>query len=300
MQSLSILQLIAVRLIRLISASVFGWLAFRKRHIPVVKQEFRYGGHKDERLDELPAVDATLQSTTAVVYIHGGGWISCSKKFYPADLSFMCAAGFRVFNVEYPLAPEYPAPYLLQSILRAVAWIKRTRPEIDSVHMMGDSAGANLAAMYGVLYCNPHFLEELGGEFDVDDLIEPASIISLYGLLDRETLIKDDPEKISAIVKLFLQSYGGVDTLQPGPIAAAKAITPMDLDWTKHPPCFLGVGDVDFLFESSERYAQELTERQIACTYKTYPEAPHGFFNFGHDQTPALRQDVLDFLAAKT
>jgi acetyl esterase/lipase len=297
MQSLSFRQLIGVHLIRLVSNSVFGVLALRKRDTVVVKQEFRYGSHRDERLDYMSPGGSVVRQGEAIVYIHGGGWISCSKRFYPADLQFLCDAGYPVFNVEYPLAPEYPAPYLLQSILRAVAWIRRKYPEIKSVHMMGDSAGANLSAMYGVLYSNPELLPHLAGEFTLDHLLPPQSIVSLYGLLDRETILDEDPEKISAVVKLFLQSYGGPDVLQRGSIPAEKAVTPMDLDWNRHPPCFLGVGDIDFLFESSERYSGELKNRNIPYTHKIYPKAPHGFFNFFHKQRPALRQDVLDFLA---
>jgi len=277
---------------------MFGALALRKLTIPVRKQEFSYGAHRAERLDYLPPANPALKPQEAIVYMHGGGWISCNKRYYPADLQFLCDADYPVFNLEYPLAPEHPHPHMLRSILRAVAWIKQRHPEIRRVHMMGDSAGANLAAMYGVLYCNPELLPALGGHLVADDLLHPASIVSLYGLLDRETLIGDDPEQVKPVVRLFLQSYGGPDVLQPGLIAPEKAITPMDLDWKHHPPCFLGGGDIDFLRDSSVLYARELGRRGIPAEHKVYPAAPHGFFNMRHAQTPVLKQDVLQFLAA--
>jgi acetyl esterase len=273
-------------------------MAVRKLKIPVRKQEFSYGPHRAERLDHLLPTEPDLKPGEAVLYMHGGGWIACNKRYYPADLQFLCAAGYPVFNLEYPLAPEHPHPSMLQSILRAVAWIRQRHPEIRRVHMMGDSAGANLAAMYGVIYCNPELLPHLGTHFSVDDLLYPASIVSLYGLLDRETLIGDDPEQIKSIVRLFLQSYGGPDVLQPGPILPEKAITPMDLAWKTHPPCFLGGGDIDFLRDSSDLYARKLESRGIPVVRKVYPDAPHGFFNMRHAQTPVLKQDVLQFLAA--
>ncbi|MDP7661384.1 MAG: alpha/beta hydrolase [Gammaproteobacteria bacterium] len=296
MQGLSFKQQAGVRLIRIVSASVFGYLAFKKRGIQVNRQEFRYGRHRDERLDHQKPPEGAPARDTAIIYIHGGGWIACGKKYYPADLQFLCDAGFTVFNVEYPLAPEHPNPLLLQSILRAGAWIKQEHPEFRRVHMMGDSAGANLSAMYAVLWANPELMPPLAGEFGKDDLPEPASVVSMYGLLDRETLLGDDPDEIGAVPRLFMQSYGGVETLKPGPIAPSSAITPMDLEWTNHPPCFLGVGDIDFLVESSARYATELGQRNITLTHKIYPGAPHGFFNYEHEQTPQLRQDVLEFL----
>jgi len=298
LRSLSTRQLIGIRLVRVVSSTLFAALAIRKRKIPVRKQECRYGSHRDERLDCLLPDDPALKPQEAVVYMHGGGWISCSKRFYPPDLQFLCSAGYKVFNVEYPLAPEHPHPYVLRSILRAVNWVKREHPEIRSIHVMGDSAGANLAAMYGVLYSNPELLVHLGGGFSAEDLLRPQSVISLYGLLDRETLLGDDPEQVKSIVRLFLQSYGGVDVLRPGEIAPEKAITPMDLTWQNHPPCFLGVGDIDFLYDSSDLYARELQTRGIPIVHKIYPGAPHGFFNMRHKQTPSLKQDVLDFINA--
>jgi acetyl esterase/lipase len=298
LQSLSLRQLLAVKLVRAVSAAAFGALAVRKLTIPVRKQGFSYGPHRAERLDCLSPADSDPGSGEAVIYMHGGGWISCNKRYYPADLQFLCDAGYTVFNLEYPLAPEHPHPYMLRSILRAVAWIKLNYPGISRIHMMGDSAGANLAAMYGVLFCNPELLPHLGGQFSPDDLLRPATIVSLYGLLDRETLIGDDPEQVKPIVRLFLQSYGGPDVLQPGPIAPEKAITPMDLAWKNHPPCFLGGGDIDFLSDSSDLYIRELESRGIPAERKLYPDAPHGFFNMNHAQTPILKQDVLQFLAA--
>jgi acetyl esterase/lipase len=298
LQSLSVRQRLGVTVIRAMSATFFCALAFGKRGIRVSKQDFRYGAHRDERLDLLLPDESNAKSGEAVIYIHGGGWISCSKRFYPRDLKFLCDAGFRVFNLEYPLAPEHPHPLMLQSILRAVAWVRQKYPDIQTVHIMGDSAGANLAAMYGVLYCNPELLAYLGGEFSREDLLAPQSIVSLYGLLDRGTLLGDDGQEVTSVVRLFLQSYGGPAVLRPGPIAPEQAITPMDLEWRVHPRCFIGVGDIDFLHDSSALYARELDRRGVPFVHKLYPGAPHGFFNMRHEQTPQLRRDVLEFLGA--
>ena len=281
-----------------VSAAAFGALSFRKRSIPVQKSEFSYGAHRKEWLDRLLPEDPTLKPQEAVLYIHGGGWIAGNKRYYPADLQFLCNVGYAVFNLGYPLAPEHPHPLLLQSILKAVAWIKQHHPKISRVHMMGDSAGANLAAMYGVLYSNPELLPCVGSDFLPDDLLCPASVVSIYGLLERETLLGDDPAQVKPVVRLFLQSYGGPEVLQPGPIAPENAITPMDLAWKNHPPCFLGGGDIDFLCGSSDFYAQELESRGIPVERKIYPQAQHGFLNMRHEQTPVLKQDVLQFLAA--
>ena len=43
--------------------------------------------------------------------------------------------------------------------------------------------------------------------------------------------------------------------------------------------------------------AGELEKRGIPMVHKIYPGAPHGFLNMRHKQTPALKQDILEFLA---
>ena len=257
----------------------------------------RQPGHPAaERLDHLiPAGEARPD---AVAFFHGGGWVAGSKRHYTKDLGFLPDAGYPVFNIEYPLAPEFPHPHALRSMLSAVKWIKNNRPQVNSLHMMGDSAGGNLAAMYGVLYANPDLLRHIDPETSPDDLLPARSVVSLYGMLDRETCIGENPDETPAMVRLFIESYGGPDAMKLEKLPPECAITPLDLEWTRHPRCFIGVGDKDFLLASSERYAKHLASLDIPTVQKIYPGAPHGFINMRHDQTPNLKQDVLDFIGS--
>jgi len=287
---------LSVSMVRLFSSAVLSSLTLTKLGTRVNRQEHAYGDNAAERLDHLiPSGEARAD---AVAYFHGGGWVAGSKRFYTQDLGFLPDAGYAVFNVEYPLAPEFPHPHALHSMLRAVKWIKRNRPEVRSLHMMGDSAGGNMAAMYGVLYSNPHLLALIDPGTSLDDLLPPSSVVSLYGMLDRETSIGDNPEEAPGMVRLFLESYGGPAAMKLEKLPPEKAITPMDLEWTRHPRCFIGVGEKDFLLASSERYAKHLASLKIPIVEKRYPGAPHGFINLRHKQTPNLKQDVLDFISA--
>lgn len=285
---------LSVSMVRLVSSTVLSSLTLTKLGIHVDREEHAYGENPAERLDHLAPSGETRPD--AVMYFHGGGWIAGSKRHYTKDLSFLPEAGYPVFNVDYPLAPEYPHPHALRSMLRAVNWVKRNRPEISSLHMMGDSAGGNLAAMYGVLYSNPELLRHVDLETTPDDLLPARSVVSLYGMLDRETCIGKNPDEAPAMVRLFIESYGGTQAMKLGKLPAESAIAPLDLEWTQHPRCFIGVGDKDFLLASSQRYAKHLLALNIPTVQKLYPGAPHGFINMRHDQTPNLKQDVLDFV----
>ena len=96
-----------------------------------------------------------------MVYVHGGGFIAGRMESYTRFLSFLAEAGHPVFNLEYPPAPENPHPGILRSLLGAMDWIEEHHPELGAFHLMGDSAGGNLAMMLGLLAANPGLIADV-------------------------------------------------------------------------------------------------------------------------------------------
>lgn len=90
---------------------------------------------------------ATENAGRAVIlYIHGGGFISCSAKTHrPISATLARKTNFRVFSLKYRLAPEHPFPAALEDVVAAYRWLTETQkippPEIA---LAGDSAGGNL------------------------------------------------------------------------------------------------------------------------------------------------------------
>jgi acetyl esterase/lipase len=250
----------------------------------------RYGTLRDEELDAISPAP-TADARAVVVHIHGGGWITGSKgRFYTKPLLNLAEAGHPVFSINYPLAPEHPHPQALHSCLQALAWIKRTYPAHQRVHLIGDSAGGNLAMMLGILLANPNMLQGLDG-IDPATLPTVISISSLYGVLDRTTWIADGFPGAG----IFLKSYAGPGADAPD-FKASVPVTPMDMpDFAHLPPTFIVGASQDKLLRSSETYSAHLRQRFQQVTYKVYPGAAHGFFNFGK-QSDALGIDLLGFL----
>ena len=58
-----------------------------------------------------------------------------------------------VCSINYPLAPEHPFPQALIAVLRAVSWMAKEEG-VETLHILGDSAGGNLATMASSLLCN--------------------------------------------------------------------------------------------------------------------------------------------------
>jgi acetyl esterase/lipase len=126
----------------------------------------------------------------AVVFIHGGGWMMGTKDFYSHDLMFLPEAGYPIFNIEYPKAPEHPHPRPLRALLAALVFIKRSFPEAECVHLMGDSAGGNMAVMAALLAADEALLKQVDPWCDPKKLPKVASVTSIYGVLDRTSLMQ--------------------------------------------------------------------------------------------------------------
>ncbi len=249
----------------------------------------RYGLHRDEVLDHMEP-NAHVPRRKPVVFFHGGGWMMGTKDFYSHDLLFLATAGHPVFNVEYPKAPDHPHPWMLRSVFRALAFIRQTFPDGGAVHLAGDSAGGNLAMMAGILSQNPELLAMI--EPDDGALPEILSIVSLYGVLDRLTCL--NPNTI--VGPTMIEAYGGSEALKET-VEAAHAITPMDLKFAKHPPCFLSCGAWDPLLASQELYARRLAREGHKVQSKTYAKATHGYFNFPEGAVKtACHRDMTAFL----
>jgi acetyl esterase/lipase len=185
---------------------------------------------------------------------------------------------------------------MIRPLLRALNWIQKQHPENDTIHLMGDSAGGNLAVMLAILTAN----RELIPAFDPDYTAElttphPRSVVSLYGLLERFSLI----EKSFPTAAVLLEAYAGADALTlEGP---AVAITPMDLpQFAVLPPTLITAGSNDPLAESSRLGFEHLRQRGYVdkVDYIVYEGERYGFFE--SQNRPAcvrMMADILECLA---
>ncbi|MDG2050184.1 MAG: alpha/beta hydrolase [Myxococcota bacterium] len=262
---------------------------FRSARIEV--NAHRYGHLPQETLEVLePNPDAPPRAP--VVYVHGGGWIMCDKGLYTPELAFLIDHGHRVYNLDYPLAPEHPFPLPLRSLTQALQWVVRREGAETPVHLIGDSAGGNLVMMLALLGSSPSHFEAVDPALCQTQRPPMASVTSLYGVLDRISWVTNG----FPMARLMLHCYGG-----PGATAEEVgpelSLTPCDLPPVLKVPCLLATGTADPLAESSQIARDHLTQNGAAIEYIEYPGEQHGFFN--RPKRPAsqqLRDDIIRFL----
>ena len=93
---------------------------------------------------------------TLVVYLHGGGWVIGSLDTSEAFCRRLAkSADCVVVSVGYRLAPEHPFPVPVQDAEAALRWAHDHASEIGTdtskLVVLGDSAGANLAAVVAII-----------------------------------------------------------------------------------------------------------------------------------------------------
>ncbi len=254
--------------------------------------EHAYGNLPGEKLDFIPPQSPSRQKI-AIVHIHGGGWITGSKgRFYFKPLLKFSDAGYLVFSLNYPLAPEHPHPQILRSLLKALVWIKRNHSQFNEIHLIGDSAGGNLAMMLAIFLSNPKLLEQLDTAADAQLMPKVKSVLPIYGVMDRISLIEDGFPS----AKLFVKSYAGAKAHEKDFVSLIP-VTPMDMPAFEHlPPVFIVGAGNDKLLRSSKMYAERLQKENRNMEFKIYEGTDHGFFSFGKG-SDELAQDILNFLS---
>ena len=207
----------------------------------------------------------------ALLYFHGGGWISGGIASHDAICATLSALGLcRVIAVDYRLAPEHRFPAALddgQAALKAIAAQPR-RYGVDPrrLGIAGDSAGANLAVVLAreasaplalqLLLCP--VLSPLGrtpsrAALAAGWLIEEATMAAYWGFYRVADLSPDDPR-----------------------------VAPLNgVDFAKLPSALVHVAEFDPLRDEGEAYVAALARAGVRAELTVHAGLIHHFYGLG-------------------
>ena len=262
------------RLARLLLGSVGMDVVIRDITVPVTDTLLtaRVYRHRDLGPDPQPLV----------VNFHGGGFVF--GNLTAAD--WLCGqlaarTGATVVSVGYRLAPEHPAPTPFRDSWSATRWLVEHAGLLGGdrlqVTIMGESAGANLAALIALASRDlsrtdpdwPPLARQILAYPAVDLTLSSASIAELADapMLRKKTL--------DWYGRLYLPQ--GLDTSiaandpRVSPIFAA--------DHTDLPPALVLIAGEDPLRDDGTRYAAVLAAAGVPVQTQVFPEAIHGFLS---------------------
>lgn len=199
----------------------------------------------------------------ALLYLHGGAFVTCSPRTHRGLTGELSAASGRpVFAVRYRKAPRYPFPAAADDALRAYAWLTATgRP----VAIGGDSAGGQLAVAT-TLGARRHRLPRPAAVL----LNSPA--LDLTGALARarDARRRDAFAPARRIAPAFELYLGDADR-------SDQRVSVLQADLVGFPPTLIHVGGTEMLLDDSRVLARRLGAAGAEVQLRVTPGQIHVF-----------------------
>lgn len=214
------------------------------------------------------------QPEGVIAFFHGGGWISGNFQTHDA----MCRrlaheSGVLVIAVGYRLAPRYPFAIALEDGYDTLEWIVQQAESLgvnaNSLMVMGDSAGGNLAAALCLMAPDAQ-TPKIRGQI----LLYPVT----DGTLSQPSIERyaDGPYLTKAQLKRFVQDYARTPNDIHHPYFSPLLATNL----TQLPPALIITAQYDPLHDEGQAYAQRLREAGNRVQATDYVGMIHGFVSF--------------------
>jgi len=204
-----------------------------------------------------------------VVYLHGGGYCIGSLATHRGLAGRLAAAaGARVLNVDYRLAPENPFPAAIEDAVAAYRWLLEEGTAPQRVAIGGDSAGGGLTAAPLLA------LRDEGVPLPASAaMLSPWADLTFSGETHR-SLAELDPMVSEAGLRPMAAAYLG-DVRPDHPWAS-----PASADLSGLPPLLIQVGSAEVLLDDSRRLARNAEEADVPVTLEIWDDMIHVFQAF--------------------
>ena len=254
----------------------------------------RHGGRR-QKLDAFVPKRAAGGQRPALVYLHGGGWITGTRREQGLPLlGHMARQGWAGFNVGYRTSPAATWPEHVVDVKAAIAWVRENagRFGVDPsfVAVAGGSAGGQLAALAALTAGDPEFQP---GFEDADTSVQAA--VPFYGVYD---LTNEEGVYAPEIVSWVLEPWVFKTRLRDDPGLWRRG-SPMFRISPGAPPFMVVHGDRDSLVpvEDARLFAERL--RDVSDSPVVYAEmlgAQHAFDVFPSARSVRVIEGIERFL----
>ena len=262
---------------------VFPWLMLRRKGVRH-ERGVVYARHGvfPLKLDVYKPTAPATEPRPAIIEIHGGAWVSGSRKQQGIPLlNHMAANGWVGFNVNYRLSPYATWPDHAVDVKRAIAWVREHADEygVDPslIAITGGSAGGHICA-FVALTAGDRSLQPGFEEADTS----VAAAIPFYGVYD---MVDEDAIHVP-VLRWILERYVFKAFRDDHP-EVFRAGSPAHLVHPDSPPFLVIHGDADSLVpvEDARRFVERL--REATDSPILYAEMRGGQHAF--DVIPSLR-----------
>ena len=155
-----------------------------------VRRDLPYATHDGVALAGDYYVPKAPGKYPVVVAVHGGGWQGGAKGGYRFWGPYLNQRGIALYAIDYRLSkPGQPAyPQEVQDVRAAIQFVKSKAADLkadpERVGLMGDSAGAHLAALTALAYDSAPFADAYPGDPYASVNPRVKAVVGAYGVYD--------------------------------------------------------------------------------------------------------------------
>ena len=246
--------------------------------------------------------DATNELQPLIVLIHGGGWSGGSAAGISSYAKLLAASGYRVANIDYALAPEYPYPASTMELVEVMNYLyenaDRLRLDTSKIFIGGNSAGAHLSSQLGLLLTNEDYAQKMNAKI----VVPKDSIKGLFlfnGVFNFDTV---GDAGFPGFDK-YAWSYTGVKNWKTydrlDEMSTIKHVT------KDFPPSFLTAGDIDPLESQTLEMIKELESKDIQMSTVLWTGEDRGLnhdymYDLESEESLTVYETLVEFLKKYT
>lgn len=233
----------------------------------------------------------TQDHLPVIVWFHGGGWFTGSTVADEKLCSKISAySNMLVVSVEYRMAPEYIYPTAVLDSESALKWVAENIGDYggkqDEIYLMGESAGANLAAALTSrnldldLVPASHRLPIRATTLIYPPLASNGSFSSYVNNRGYSFLTAGQMERMREL-------YAGKNNARAAQVRSEYAFAPLHTPKSilkEYPTTIMVVAKHDVLADECLVFADKLRRRDVKVISQFYSGSTHGFF--GMDEVP--------------
>lgn len=213
-----------------------------------------------------------------VIQIHGGAWVYGHKDSYYRYHGMECAKyGYAVLTINYRLGFDHPYPAMLEDIFAVLHWLEANAEaealDVNNVYLIGDSAGAHMAALTALI----HASEVLRKAYGVDETALKIKALGLScGVYDFERLLSD-PYDIP-MRKVLMETIFDRRDFEAHPLFAVSSVSKL----LNHqlPPAYVVSSMADSAYPETKCLVEELEVLGLTKKVRIFDEShalPHVF-----------------------
>lgn len=224
--------------------------------------DLQIGGEDDARIDVFRPVGDEL--LPAVVWVHGGDFVSGTKEPLRPFLKTLAARGFVTVNVEYSKAPEQQYPRPVEQVDHALEHVLEHAAEygVDERRFVlgGDAAGAHIAAQTALATTDRQYAQSAGGLPRSLPGYKLRGLVLFGGPFDLSLVSSNNPFS-QWHLKKSLWAYTGVRSVADDDALTWLSI--VDHVSSQTPPVFISAGPDDPLLPHARALAARLTDISV-------------------------------------